>query len=564
MAQAALAFLQHRNLLVHCHCDKIHRLIRDLKLSIGCDPKFNEMMLATTYAWSVNYKPHGSGAFGDEKYDVLANFFDSCVMEDSLKANLIMLVLCFKHHSKITELKLKLVAGDVVQELSEQDSEHFQRYKCLIALDFEDDFGRTPTDSELWEHMSELPSFLAKRGLPKPGRWFAWHECAVQQLSEFFSTRCLLDWYFEDEGLPATEEAGRFQKSRGDLGGLKLLHRALSFVNHECAHVVLLVSRPCWTWYTEQVSEIKTPQQGLEQLMSWALSWYKDDHLLAIVKTMYDWRSLKKLVNYQVHENRGDDEDELATLVFKYASNILSRRLWTMSRYGTSPECFVGLLMSCVDHRHEAMDMMRKDWRLLNLAEQSHKCVKILPDLQFLFSAPVRLACALFEQSGWNETSVPGIFVLKAILKVLPDNKIVEDCHQAVRVEAKSHPNQKMTVPRVQSCVMNSNVFSSRELFHVGKLTKEEFIQKWGKRQTADEQYGRKTFASRYHRLPKSFSNIMKKKSWTSVNEEQYGKSYAAWHWIRFYTDNTLAQASVKVDDTWNVIQPLVFAEIVS
>ena len=53
-------------------------------------------------------------------------------------------------------------------------------------------------------------------------------------------------------------------------------------------------------------------------------------------------------------------------------------------------------------------------------------------------------------------------------------------------------------------------------------------------------------------------------KSWTSVNEEQYGKSYAAWHWIRFYTDNTLAQASVKVDDTWNVIQPLVFAEIVS
>ena len=68
---------------------------RDLKLSNGCDPKFNEAVLATTYAWSVNYKPHGSGAFGDEKYDLLANFFDTCVMEDSLKANLIILVLCF-------------------------------------------------------------------------------------------------------------------------------------------------------------------------------------------------------------------------------------------------------------------------------------------------------------------------------------------------------------------------------------------------------------------------------------------------------------------------------------
>ena len=155
---------------------------------------------------------------------------------------------------------VKLVADDVVQKLLEQDSEHFQRYKCLMALDFEDDFGRTPTDEEMWNQMSELPSFLAKKGLPKPGRWFAWHECAHQQLKEFFATRCLLHWYFEDEGLPAPEEVNtKFQKCKGDLGGLKLLHRALTYVNHETACIMLLVSRPCWTWYTEQISEIKNP-----------------------------------------------------------------------------------------------------------------------------------------------------------------------------------------------------------------------------------------------------------------------------------------------------------------
>ena len=97
----------------------------------------------------------------------------------------------------------------------------------------------------------------------------------------------------------------------------------------------------------------------------------------------------------------------------------------------------------------------------------------------------------------------------------------------------------------------------------MGKLTKEEFVQKWGKRQTADEHYGRKIFSSCYHRLPKSFSNTMKKKSWTSVNEEQYGKSYAAWEWIRFYTEYTLAGTNVKADDTWILIQPLLFAGIV-
>ena len=266
-------------------------------------------------------------------------------------------------------LNLKLVADDVVQKLSEQDSEHFQRYKCLMALDFEDDFGRAPADEELWNQMSELPSFLAKKALPKPSRWFAWHECAHQQLKEFFATRCLLHWYFEDEGLPAPEEVTtQFQKCKGDLGGLKLLHRALTYVNHQTACIMLLVSRPCWTWYTEQISEIKIPQQGVEQLMTWALSWYKDDHLLAIVKTLYDWRSLKTLSYYQVHQGRNDDDD-LAATVFKYASNVLSRRLWTMSRYGTARECFVGLVSSCVDHRQEAMGVMRRDWRLLNLAD---------------------------------------------------------------------------------------------------------------------------------------------------------------------------------------------------
>ena len=240
VAQAGLAYLQHRNLLVHCHCDKVHRLIRDLKLSNGCDPKFNEAVLAATYAWSVNYKPHGSGAFGDEKYDLLANFFDTCVMEDSLKANLIILVLWFFLNTIQKSSNVKLVADDVVQKLLEQDSEHFQRYKCLMALDFEDDFGRTPTDEELWNQMSELPSFLAKKGLPKPGRWFAWHECAHQQLKEFFATRCLLHWYFEDEGLPAPEEVHtKFQKCKGDLGAwncyIELWHMSTMRLHVSCS-----------------------------------------------------------------------------------------------------------------------------------------------------------------------------------------------------------------------------------------------------------------------------------------------------------------------------------------
>lgn len=80
--QAAMAYLQHRGMMIHCHCDKVHRLIRDIRLAMQCDPRFEDARLATTYAFGVNYKPLSSGAFGDEKHELLSSFFDTCIMED--------------------------------------------------------------------------------------------------------------------------------------------------------------------------------------------------------------------------------------------------------------------------------------------------------------------------------------------------------------------------------------------------------------------------------------------------------------------------------------------------
>ena len=44
-----MAYLQHLQMMVHCHCDNIHRVIRDLKLSNNCDSRITEAVLATTY-----------------------------------------------------------------------------------------------------------------------------------------------------------------------------------------------------------------------------------------------------------------------------------------------------------------------------------------------------------------------------------------------------------------------------------------------------------------------------------------------------------------------------------
>lgn len=432
----------------------------------------------------------------------------------------------------------------------QQDCEHFQNLKDMIRLDFEDwTDGQHLSDHEIWNLMTELPTFLTKGGLPKPSRWFAWHEQAHKQLPEFFAARCLLAWYFKDENLKAPEdESSDFKDARGESGGLKLLYRALSFHVHEAAHVILMVTRPCWDFYTEQVSDVKTPQDGLDQVTAWSQTWNKDKHLIEIAKTMYLWRPLKKLLQYQNLEGRLD-EDDLATSVFTLAASVLSRRLWSMSRYSTPPECYAGLLSADNGMRQSSMEAMRNDWELLSAAEHSATCSTIVKDLQFLFSGPVRLACSLFEQSQWDSVNIcqRGTIVLKAVLMVLPDNKIVEDGHGSVRKECKSHPNMKMSIPRMQSCLMTSNIFSSRDLPHPALLSKEQFLAKWGHRQSKNAKYGHKTFSVRHHMLPEQFSSIMGKKTWTTLSEDQYGRSFAAWHWLRFYKDNFLGRRNVKV-----------------
>lgn len=156
--------------------------------------------------------------------------------------------------------------------------------------------------------------------------------------------------------------------------------------------------------------------------------------------------------------------------------------------------------------------------------------------MQFLMSAPVRLACNLFEISGWDANCLDRRDVLLCLLQIFPDNTIVEDAHQAVRLESKKKANKRMTMARIHSTVVNSQIFERRGLCSANSshVSKAEFIQKRGKKLGPFEDFNKKTWMPRYHKLPKHFGNIMRKKTWTTLSEEHYGKSRAAWHWMRY------------------------------
>ena len=74
---AAAAFVTSQaGLQIHFTFDKIHRLLRDLKNPIKA-AGLESCVLATTYLFSVNTKPFGSGQWFTEKTQILEAFFES-------------------------------------------------------------------------------------------------------------------------------------------------------------------------------------------------------------------------------------------------------------------------------------------------------------------------------------------------------------------------------------------------------------------------------------------------------------------------------------------------------
>ena len=63
-------------LLAHFTFDKVHRLLRDLKNPMS-KAKLDHSVMVTSYIFSVNFKPFGSGQFFTEKQHITESFFEA-------------------------------------------------------------------------------------------------------------------------------------------------------------------------------------------------------------------------------------------------------------------------------------------------------------------------------------------------------------------------------------------------------------------------------------------------------------------------------------------------------
>ncbi len=116
------------------------------------------------------------------------------------------------------------------------------------------------------------------------------------------------------------------------------------------------------------------------------------------------------------------------------------------------------------------------------------------------------------------------------MLDALPDNKIVEDIHNAVRHDCKQAKQRKRCTARLQDVATATKVLEQRDISHAARVTKEDFIQCFQGTKPASTVM--RHYAAR-HPLPKSLTQVMGRKVWATVNESWSRKGIAAWVWLQ-------------------------------
>ena len=94
-------------------------------------------------------------------------------------------------------------------------------------------------------------------------------------------------------------------------------------------------------------------------------------------------------------------------------------------------------------------------------------------DIIFLDADAVRIIYEFYARDRYNANSLAGSDAVRALLQVFADNKIVEDVHQSLRLDARANANKKMAPRHLEDVMLESKVLESRDIRNPRRLTKE-------------------------------------------------------------------------------------------
>ena len=246
---------------------------------------------------------------------------------------------------------------------------------------------------------------------------------------------------------------------------------------------------------------------------------------------------------------------------------LLARRRWSLAvRRALPPEQYAGVLSPENEVRKTSLQLLRKRHDCLLKWEddvandlslkESVVAQQLKENVCFAVNHPARLMMDAIESIDYDhrrlrgyghKTSVvlgqnhkeAGEHLLQTLIQTFPDNKIVEDVHNALRLEARANKHNKLTPSTMQSVCMSSGVLESRCISHEAEVAESEFIQSLGESGGAKEIYWSKARV-----LPEEYITIYGVKSWSAFTEV-IGNSCSS-----------LGLAPISVSDPFGLWQP--------
>ena len=118
------------------------------------------------------------------------------------------------------------------------------------------------------------------------------------------------------------------------------------------------------------------------------------------------------------------------------------------------------------------------------------------------------------------------------MVNVLPDNKIVEDCHNGMKADAKKTGRSgKRTNLSLQDSLLSAKVFETRKIKHTPEVQRPYFLTNY-KATKVSPKYARR-YRAKNHKLPAEWRKITNRKTWQTFSEDSFRKDVAAWVWMQ-------------------------------
>lgn len=430
-----------------------------------------------------------------------------------------------------------------------EETELFQDYADLIALDMDTQVRCQADCLQIFQGLlDQLKSAQNKLAPVKTSRWFSWHQCCYDQLREFWSLRMILQHEFPQEEIDKTEKS--FSNLVKESGGLRLACHCLTWRVWLSVNVLWLAGRPLWEWHSSLVKDVKSPEEGLARTIWLSQNWLGDTQLKELIRVLLR-TNFSRIEKYLELSHRHLEPGSSCTMesfvqeLFHYVLSLLERRASSLSKMTAPPEVYAGFLSEDEDCAQDCLDMMFTDWRNLLLLEQNANATNqvVASDLRVSVPPVMRLVYQLCEIGEHAKAKM----ILKSVLKVLPDTKIIEDIHGRVRNDARMNVNKKQLSSQVQQIIMGSGAFESREINHPAALSKEIFKRRW--KRTKGNFRWRSAFYPKTEKLPTKYSLLLGAKKWGTVSEESLHRSAAAWQLVRFYTKHSLRSKRLSLQE---------------